>query len=583
MRSRNPGLLKGRWGGGRGRPAAPFHRGRSNGREQLDRAQAVGHYRRGTGAAYPPDFAGIRAVREKLSRGGRYFRVAAISNLRRSDMPAGAAGGGQQRVRAVGGRKLDDRARSGAAGSRPTRSGRRARAGAAGRAVVGRREREVEREHVGLGALDDVPRHRAAEVQAPGGRDRAQRVPRALDARRCRTRAAPARRRRAARRDRAHASARTCSATFAASQAASSRASASASRRELRPALALQRAGERHGPGHLQLDDAVRRRRAIQLARAARPTRAGARGRGGRPAAAARVGAEPLGDHVAVQPRQLRAERDVVGRGDVRDGRLHVVVRQAADTGRRPRRQPSSTRSCARRPPGAAWAAATMLRQRRAATSSQPRVFSPQSGLTHSRSRPTRASASSSSRSISSIDGHPRRVDVVDARADLVRVVEIAGERVEHLHVRARRLDRDHVGVEAHDVLHDLVELRVAHVRVDLGVRPRRRDGQPEAVDGPADVVVLARARAAAGPRAAPPRRPGSRSSPRASRSTHLVLDRERDLRAGLAPRLVVAHERPLQDRHRAGQHALHRLLGERLRVAATSATVIGSGRETSP
>ena len=45
----------------------------------------------------------------------------------------------------------------------------------------------------------------------------------------------------------------------------------------------------------------------------------------------------------------------------------------------------------------------------------------------------------------------------------------------------------------------------------------------------------------------------------------HLVLDRERDLGAGLAAGLVVAHERPLQDRHRSGEHALHRALGQRL------------------
>ena len=47
----------------------------------------------------------------------------------------------------------------------------------------------------------------------------------------------------------------------------------------------------------------------------------------------------------------------------------------------------------------------------------------------------------------------------------------------------------------------------------------------------------------------------------------HLIADRERDLPAGRRPRLVVAHEGPLQDRHRPGEHALHRPLGERLRI----------------
>ena len=56
-------------------------------------------------------------------------------------------------------------------------------------------------------------------------------------------------------------------------------------------------------------------------------------------------------------------------------------------------------------------------------------------------------------------------------------------------------------------------------------------------------------------------------STPAASRSDDLVADRERELLARLRARLVVAHERPHQHRHRAGQHALHLLVRERLRV----------------
>ncbi len=200
-------------------------------------------------------------------------------------------------------------------------------------------------------------------------------------------------------------------------------------------------------------------------------------------------------------------------------------------------------------------------------TSFQPRVFRPQSGLTQSRSRPTRRSASSSSASISSIDGHPRRVDVVDAGADLVRVGDAVGEGVEQLHVRARGLDRDHVGVESDDVLDDVVELRVTHVGVDLGLGPRRRGRQAEAVDRPAQVGVAVgepQRQALAQRRLVDldDRRPGRLEV------EHLVPDRQGDLGAGLAARLVVADEGPLQDRHRPGQHALHRLLGQRLRVA---------------
>jgi len=46
----------------------------------------------------------------------------------------------------------------------------------------------------------------------------------------------------------------------------------------------------------------------------------------------------------------------------------------------------------------------------------------------------------------------------------------------------------------------------------------------------------------------------------------HFVADRQRDLETGVAARLVVAHETPLQDGHRSSQHALDRLVGVFLR-----------------
>ncbi len=58
-------------------------------------------------------------------------------------------------------------------------------------------------------------------------------------------------------------------------------------------------------------------------------------------------------------------------------------------------------------------------------------------------------------------------MDIVDTRADFVRDTGIS-EGLEKLHLRPRRLDRDHVGIHSRDRLDDLVELRVAHVRVDL-------------------------------------------------------------------------------------------------------------------
>jgi hypothetical protein len=45
-----------------------------------------------------------------------------------------------------------------------------------------------------------------------------------------------------------------------------------------------------------------------------------------------------------------------------------------------------------------------------------------------------------------------------------------------------------------------------------------------------------------------------------------LVTQGEGDLVGRLSQGLVVAHVRPGQDRHRSGEHPLHRLVGERLR-----------------
>ena len=50
--------------------------------------------------------------------------------------------------------------------------------------------------------------------------------------------------------------------------------------------------------------------------------------------------------------------------------------------------------------------------------------------------------------------------------------------------VGTRRLDRDHI-IERRDGRHDVVELTVAHVRVDLHIVRDAASGQAEAVDGP--------------------------------------------------------------------------------------------------
>src|SRR6267378_7552917 len=83
--------------------------------------------------------------------------------------------------------------------------------------------------------------------------------------------------------------------------------------------------------------------------------------------------------------------------------------------------------------------------------------------------------------------GHARRVNVVHAGADLVGILVVL-EALQQLRAGAGVFDRDHIRIHALDHLQHVVELTVAHVRVNLGpvTHPRRR--QPEGVDGPLEV-----------------------------------------------------------------------------------------------
>ena len=97
--------------------------------------------------------------------------------------------------------------------------------------------------------------------------------------------------------------------------------------------------------------------------------------------------------------------------------------------------------------------------------------------------------------------GHAGRVDVIHTRADFVGVVEIP-KAVEQLHGRARGLDGDDVGIHVGDGRQDVVELRVAHVGVDLRLVAHTTRGQPERPHGPVQIVgpvALAQRQAFAG------------------------------------------------------------------------------------
>src|SRR5882762_1540566 len=83
---------------------------------------------------------------------------------------------------------------------------------------------------------------------------------------------------------------------------------------------------------------------------------------------------------------------------------------------------------------------------------------------------------------------HARRVDVVHAGADLVGILVLL-EALQQLRAGAGVLDRDHIRIHALDHLEHVVELAIAHMRVNLGpvAHPRRR--QPERVHGPLQVI----------------------------------------------------------------------------------------------
>ena len=158
-------------------------------------------------------------------------------------------------------------------------------------------------------------------------------------------------------------------------------------------------------------------------------------------------------------------------------------------------------------------------------------------------------------------------MDVVDARADLVGIFVLL-ESLQQLGAGSRILDRDHVGVHALDDLQHIVEFAVAHVRVDLCGIAHARGREPEGIDRPLEVLR---------PIGAAQRQPFAQrrlvdlnhADPRGFQIQDLVADREGELLRGFGARLVVAHEGPLENRDRAGQHAFHRTFRERLRIPA--------------
>jgi hypothetical protein len=81
------------------------------------------------------------------------------------------------------------------------------------------------------------------------------------------------------------------------------------------------------------------------------------------------------------------------------------------------------------------------------------------------------------------------RVDVVDTRPDLVRVTKLLESR-QQLEVALGSLDGDDVRIETLDRREDVVEVRVAEVRVGLSSITNTGGGEPEGVDSPGKISI---------------------------------------------------------------------------------------------
>ncbi|CAH0014573.1 unnamed protein product [Clonostachys rhizophaga] len=83
--------------------------------------------------------------------------------------------------------------------------------------------------------------------------------------------------------------------------------------------------------------------------------------------------------------------------------------------------------------------------------------------------------------------GNTRGVDVVDTRANVARV-SLVDEDLEELGVRLAVLDRENISVKSSNSMEEVLELRVAEVRVDLSVVLDTSSAESESLDGPVEV-----------------------------------------------------------------------------------------------
>ena len=152
-------------------------------------------------------------------------------------------------------------------------------------------------------------------------------------------------------------------------------------------------------------------------------------------------------------------------------------------------------------------------------------------------------------------------MDVVDARAGLGLEVRVMNG-VEHHQIATGGFEGDHVSIHRVDVADDVVELGVAHVGVDLGGRLDGGVHQTEGRNGPVEVLDV--------PVGLAQRQLLTQGGlidlddldAGGLEIEHFVADGEGELLGLLLVGDVLARPGPVEDGHRAGEHALHHVVG---------------------
>ena len=156
-------------------------------------------------------------------------------------------------------------------------------------------------------------------------------------------------------------------------------------------------------------------------------------------------------------------------------------------------------------------------------------------------------------------------MNIVYARPDFVRIVELF-KRFQQFHIRARGFDGNHVRIQRGDGIHDVVELAIAHMGVDLRVVFRHRGIDTESFHPPCQIRI---------PVATLQRQafPQGRFVDLDDTDTggfqirHFIAQREGYLFRNRFTADVLTREGPAKNGHRAGQHAFYRFVGQGLSV----------------